>query len=349
MKLLKWSIVGILICSHHVTNAAGKLHFACAQNYYPAELLQKFEQETGIKITLNPYDSDGTLATKLNVDRQMYDVIVVNEAYVPTLIKNGYIRKLDKEKLSNLKNIQSEYLSPSFDPKREYTMPYTAILTSFAYDSARIPSGKLEDSWGAFFHPDKVFWGKIANLDERDDLFIAASWYLGLDECSENPKDAEKVLQLLQKQKPYVMTYSNDRTTTRMANKEVFMQQVWNGVAVRVRSKLTTTIFAYPKEGVILSRDNFAMPDEAKNVEEAHQFINWMLQPENIAYVSNKYKYTNAIIGSDKFIDSDLVSDPAFNTPKEFRNRIKPFKICSPKSLALRNKVWVKLKKSGSS
>ncbi|BBO59824.1 extracellular solute-binding protein [Mycoavidus sp. B2-EB] len=344
MKLLKCSIVGILICLHHITNAAGKLHFACAQNYYPPELLQRFQQKTGIEITLNPYDSDGTLATKLNAGRQIYDVIVVNEAYVPTLIKNGSIRKLDKRKLTNLKNIQSEYLSPSFDPKRKYTMPYTAILTSFAYNSARIPDGKLEDSWGAFFHPDKVFWGKIANLDERDDLFIAASWYLGLDECSENPKDAEKVLQLLQKQKPYVVTYSNDRTTARMANEEVFMQQVWNGVAVRVRSKLATTVFVYPKEGVILSRDNFAIPDAAKNVDEAHRFINWMLLPENSAVVSNKYKYTNAIIGADKFIDPDLANDPAFNVPEEFRDRVKPFKICSPKALALRNKVWIKLK-----
>lgn len=344
MKLLKCSIVGILLCLHHISNAAGKLHFACAQNYYPPELLQKFEQETGIKVTFNPHDSDGTLATKLNAGGQIYDVIIVNEAYVPTLIKSGSIGKLDKKKLSNLKNIQSEYLSPSFDPKREYTMPYTAILTSFAYDSARIPGGKLEDSWGAFFHPDKVFWGKIANLDERDDLFIAASWYLGLDECSENPKDAEKVLQLLQKQKPYVLTYSNDGTTARMVNQEVFMQQVWNGVAVRVKSRLATTVFAYPKEGVILSRDNFAIPDKAKNVNEAHRFINWMLQPENIAVVSNKYRYTNAIIGSDKFTDPDLTNDPAFNTPKEFRDRIKEFKICSPKVLALRNKVWIRLK-----
>ncbi len=352
MKILRWSIVSLMLGLYSVTNAAEakvknsarKLHFASAQNYYPPELLQKFEQETGIKTTFSTYDSDGTLAAKLNAGGKVYDVIIVNEAYVPTLVNSGSIGKLDKTKLPNFKNVQAEYRAPSFDPKREYTMPYTAILTSFAYDSSRVPGGTLEDSWGAFFHPDKALWGKIANLDERDDLYIAAAWYLGLDECTENAKDAEKVLTLLREQKPYVMTYSNDGTTARMANQEVIMQQIWNGVAVRVRSKLPTTVFVYPKEGVILSRDNFAIPDKAKNMDAAHQFINWMLQPENIAQVSNKYRYSNAIIGADKFIDPDLANDPAFTPPAKFRDRIRPFKLCSPKGLALRNKVWVKLK-----
>ncbi|BBO59829.1 extracellular solute-binding protein [Mycoavidus sp. B2-EB] len=344
MKLLKWSVVSTLLCLYQITNAAGKFHLACPQNYYPSELLQKFEQETGIKATLNPYDSDDTLAAKMNAGGQIYDVIITNEIYIPMLIKNRVIRKLDRKKLSNFKNIRSEYLSPAFDPEREYTAPYTAILTSFAYDSAHIPGGKLKESWGSFFKPDEKLRGKIANLDEQNDLFIAAAWYLGLDECSENPKDAEKVLELLQEQKPYVLTYSNDGTTARMVNQEIFMQQIWNGVAVRVKSKLATAVFVYPEEGAILMQDIFAIPNKAKNVDEAHRFIDWMLRPENIAYVSNKYKYSNAIIGSDKFTDLDLINDPAFNTPEKFRSRIKPMKICSPKALALRNKVWVKLK-----
>ncbi|BBE09148.1 Putrescine-binding periplasmic protein [Mycoavidus cysteinexigens] len=344
MKKLKFSVAGTLLYLCNIANAQGALHFASAENYYPPELLQKFEQETGIKTTFDTYDSDTTLSTKLKAGGAIYDVVIINQAHVPILVKSHLLRKLEAEKLPNTKNIKPEYLSPLFDPKREYTMPYTVILTSFAYDSARIPGGKLEDSWGAYFKPDKALWGKIGNLNEPDDLYVAASWYLGLDECSENAKDAKKVLKLLSHQKPYVMTYNNEGTIPRLVNREVIMQQIWNGAAVRVRPQLPTIVFAYPKEGVSLSWDNFVVPRRAKNVDEAHQFINWMLQPENIAQVSNKYKYSNAIIGSEKFTDPRLVNDPAFNTPDELRNRLRPYKLCSPKALALRSKVWMKLK-----
>jgi len=114
-----------------------------------------------------------------------------------------------------------------------------------------------------------------------------------------------------------------------------------------VSPNLPSTVFVYPKEGISLTTDNFVVPAKAKNVDQAYRFIDWMLQPENIAQVSNRYKYNNTIIGSEKYIDPSLFNDPAFNIPGEFRSRIKLFKLCSPKALALRNKVWMQLKKSG--
>lgn len=346
MKLLNWFIVGILLCLWQVTHATGTLHIASWPDYYPPELLKKFEQETKIKTVLDNYDSDTTLTTKLKSGAR-YDVVVTADVYVPILKQGNLLMKLDKSRLPNFKNIKPEYLSPPFDPARDYAMPYTLVLTSFIYDSARVPGGKLEDSWRSFFNPDKALHGKIANLDERDDLYMAASWYLGQDECSESLEDAKRVLTILQEQKPHVLTYSNDGPIERMLNKEVIVQQIWNGAAVRVRPKLASAVFVYPKEGISLAMDNFVVPAKAKNVDEAYRFIDWMLKPENIAQVSNKYKYDNAIIGAEKYIDPDLINDPAFSIPKEFRSRIKLFKLCSPKALALRNKVWMQLKKSG--
>ncbi|BBO59819.1 extracellular solute-binding protein [Mycoavidus sp. B2-EB] len=344
MKEPKKILICILLCLYSVANAKGTLHFASAQNYYPPELLQKFEKETKIKTTFDTYDSDTTLSTKLKAGGAIYDVVIINQAHVPILVKSRSLRKLEKEKLPNIQNIKPEYLSPLFDPAREYTMPYTVILTSFAYDSARVPGGKLEDSWKAYFKPGEALRGKIANLNEPDEIYVAASWYLDLDECSEDAKDAKEVLNLLRNQKQYVKTYSNEGTTARMVNREIIMQQVWSGVAVRIKPKLATVVFAYPKEGVSLSLDSFVVPEKAQNTDEAHRFINWMLQPENIAQVSNKYKYNNAIIGSERFMDPELINNPAFTPPNEFRNRIRPYKLCSPKALALRNKVWAKLK-----
>ncbi len=350
MKILKHCLLASLLFGlHGVGNqvaVAGPLQIASWPDYYPPELLKKFERETGIKAVLDSYDSDATLTTKLK-SGGWYDVVIVADIYVSILKQDGLLMKLDKSRLPNLENVKPEYRSPSFDPNRDFALPYTLVLTSFVYDSARVPGGKLEESWASFFRPDKMLQGKIANLDERDDLYKAASWYIGQDECSESSEDAKRVLEVLQKQKPYVLTYSNDGPIERMLSKEVIIQQIWNGAAVRVRPKLASAVFSYPKEGVALSMDNFVVPVKAKNVNEAYRFVNWMLLPENIAEVSNKYKYDNAIIGAEKYMDPKLTDDPAFRIPEEFQSRIKPFKLCSPKALALRNKVWMQLKKSG--
>ncbi|BBO59825.1 extracellular solute-binding protein [Mycoavidus sp. B2-EB] len=349
MKVLKNCFISVklLFCLHGIATA-GTLSIASWPDYYPPELLKKFEQDTGIKTVLDNYESDAMLAIKLKSGGR-YDVVVTSDIYVTILKQDNLLMKLNKDRLPNFKNIKSEYRSPPFDPARDYAMPYTLVLTGFIYDSARVPAGKLEDSWRSFFNPDKTLHDKIANLDERDDLYMAASWYLGQDECSESLEDAKRVLNVLQKQNPHVLTYSNNGPIERMVNKEVIVQQIWNGAAVRVRPKLASAIFVYPKEGIRLAMDNFVVPAKAKNVDEAYRFIDWMLKPENIAQVSNKYKYDNAIIGAEKYMDPDLINDPAFSIPKEFRNRIKLFKLCSPKALALRNKVWMQLKKSGGS
>ncbi|WP_177412149.1 extracellular solute-binding protein [Pseudomonas cavernae] len=150
---------------------------------------------------------------------------------------------------------------------------------------------------------------------------------------------------MLLKQKPLLAMYNSDGTIERMAAGEVAMHQQWNGAFHRAHAQRATLTYVYPKEGINLFIDNFAIPKDASNVEEAHVFINWMMQPENIAAASNFAKYNNAIAGSDPFMDKALFDDPAINTPQDKLARLTPFKLCSPKALALRSKVWTKLKK----
>ncbi|MNZ71127.1 Putrescine-binding periplasmic protein precursor [compost metagenome] len=178
-----------------------------------------------------------------------------------------------------------------------------------------------------------------------DDLWPPATYLAGVDECTEDPKQAEKILDLLLKQKPMLAMYNSDGTIERMAAGEVSMHQQWNGAFHRAHAQRASLVYVYPKEGIRLFIDNFAIPKDAANVKEAHAFINWMLLPENIAAASNFAKYNNAIEGSEKFMEKELFDDPAINTPADKLDRLKAFQLCSPKSMALRAKVWTKLKK----
>ena len=206
-----------------------ELFFYNWTDYYPVELLAKFEKETGIKVTMDGYDSNETLLAKLQAGGAAYDVIVPSQSIMQTLIKQDLLMEIDAPSLSNFQYVKGPFRDPGFDPGRKFSAPYLWGTTGFSYDSARVPGGKLDDSWKEFFEPRKELQGQLAALDTSSSVINAASHYLKVDECSENPQDAKRILELLQKQKPFLKMYSSDNTVDRMASGEVIMMQNWNG------------------------------------------------------------------------------------------------------------------------
>ncbi|MGE3877088.1 MAG: extracellular solute-binding protein [Parvibaculaceae bacterium] len=319
------------------------LYFYNWTDYYPVELLAKFEKETGIKVTLDGYDSNETLISKLQSGGANYDVIVPSDYIVPGLVKDGLIQKIGTSSMANYQYVKDNFRNPDFDPTHEYTAPYLWGTTGIAYDSAQVPGGKLEESWKVYFDPPKEIEGKIAALDTANDEILAASLYLGIPQCTESNEDAKKILALLEAQKPKLKLYSSDTTVDRMAGGEVAMHHLWNGATARAHAQRETVRFIYPKEGIPMFRDNFAVPAKAPHPENAKIFINWMMQPENAAAVSNAIAYANAI-KSDEFMDKKWMSTEAINMPAEAAPRLVPTKQCGPAARELQDKIWTRLK-----
>lgn len=327
-----------------LASAAGTIHLYNWSDYIPLDLLKKFEKDTGIAVQLDVYDSNDALLAKLKAGATGYDVVVPSDYMVKIMIEEKLLQKFDAAKLPDFKNVTAPLNAPFFDPKREYSAPYMWGVTGFSYDSARVPGGKLDDSWKSFFEPPAALKGQVVALNDANDLVVAAALYAKVNQCTENPKDAEKILAVLQKQKPMLAMYNSDGTIERMQAKEVIMHHQWNGAAYRTREKLSTLAYVMPREGVPFWNDNFAIPVGAKNVEGAKTFINWMMKPENIALASNFTGYNNAIRGADQFMKADLRGDPAINPSEELRKRFVPNQVCSAKAMELRNKVWTRLK-----
>ncbi|WP_265307153.1 extracellular solute-binding protein [Verminephrobacter eiseniae] len=312
-------------------------------NYIPPDLLKKFEKDTGIKVHLDVYDSNETLLAKIKAGAAGYDVIVPTDYMIKIMIDEKLLTRFEAGKLANFKNVMPPLDKPSFDAKREYSAPYMWGVTGVTYDSARVPGGKLEDSWQSFFEPPAALKGRVAALNDANDMFAAASLYLGIDQCTEDPKAGQKILNVLEKQKPFLATYNSNGTIERMQAGEVIMHHQWNGSAFRTREKLKTAVFVIPREGVPFWNDNFAIPVGAKNPEGARKFIDWMMAPENIAIASNFTGYNNAIRGADQFMNAALRADPGVNPGDEMRKRFRPNQICSLKAMELRNRIWTRL------
>ena len=313
-------------------------------NYFPPELLQKFEKDTGIKVTLDVYDSNETLLAKLQAGAAGYDVVVPTDYMVKIMIDDGIAEKIETNKLPNFKNVMAPHDNPPYDPGRQYSAPYMWGTTGFTYDTARVPGGKLEESWKEFFEPRDELKGQIAALNDPVELYNAAAYYLGVDQCTEDPKEAQKILELLQKQKPFLAMYQSDGTIERMIAKEVIMHQQWNGASTRTKAGLPTALYVYPKEGINFWADNFIVPKGAPHKEAAKTFINWMMDPANIAAASNFTGYMSAIKGAEEFMTETLRNDPAVNMPAAYADRLRPARDCPAKARELRDKVWTRLK-----
>jgi spermidine/putrescine transport system substrate-binding protein len=339
------SVLALAVGASGTARAAGELYFYNWSNYFPPKLIEKFEQETGIDVTLDVYDSNETLLAKLQAGAAGYDVVVPSDYMVKIMKDEGMLEKIDVASMPNFKNVAAAFANPPFDEGRAYSAPYLWGTTGFTYDSARVPGGRLEESWKSFFEPPAELSGQVAALNDEVELWNAAAYYLGIDKCTEDAKDGQKILAVLEAQKPKLAMYQSDGTIERMIAKEVIMHMQWNGASHRTKEKLPTAVYVYPKEGIGLFQDNFVVPKGARNLENAKTFINWMMAPENIAQATNFAGYMNAIQGSEEFMEAALRDDPAVNMPADKTDLLRPSRDCSAESRELRNKVWTRLKK----
>lgn len=335
------AFAGLLVATG--AQAEGELFLYNWSNYIPPELLSQFEEETGITVNLDVYDSNETMLAKLQAGAAGYDVVVPSGYMVKIMIDEGLAEAINTGEMENFANVMSPHDDPPFDPGRVYSAPYMWGTTGLTYDSARLDE-PLPESWSSFFDPPEALQGQIAALNDQVEVYNAAAYYLGVSKCTENVDEAQQILELLEAQKPHLAMYQSDGTIDRMIAGEVIMHHQWNGASHRTREKLPTAVYLYPEEGITVWGDNFVVPKAAPNLENARTFINWMMDPEHIAVASNFTGYMNAIQGSEAFLDESLKSDPAVNMPADYADRLRPTEDCSADARELRDRVWTRLK-----
>ncbi|HHJ13031.1 MAG TPA: extracellular solute-binding protein [Gammaproteobacteria bacterium] len=319
---------------------AEELHIYNWTDYTAPDLIKKFEEETGIDVVVDTYDSNETLLAKLKAGATGYDLVVPSQHFVKIMIDQGLLQKVDIKSMPNYANVDPRWKNPDWDPNQEYSVPWQWGSTSFSYRSD-LYSGKGE-SLKEFFEPSEELKGRLQVFDAPDEIYNMANLYLGLPFCSENPEDAKKVLALLEGQKPYVLTYSSESMNDKLATGEVIMASHWNGMSLVGRQEANPNIvYANPKEGIVGWFDSLVIPVGAQNPEAAAKFMNFVMDPKNIALESNYAAYSNAILGSAEFMDESLKTSPELNPPADVP--VKFGEACSPAAQKLIDRVWTKL------
>jgi len=339
-KLLAAS--AMLLCSATLAAAEGELFLYNWGNYTSPDLIKKFEETYKVKVTITDFDSNDTALAKVEAGASGFDLVVPSAGFVGIYAEKGLIQKLDLSRLPNHKNIDPQWMDVAWDKGREWSIPWQWGSTGMSVNT-KVYSGDINTS-AIFMNPPPELEGKINVIPEMGDVMALATMYEGGKVCSDDPAIMKKVRDDLLAAKPkwLSMDYS---TVEKMTNNDYAATVDWNGSAMRARLGNKDVAYGYPKEGYGLWMDNVVLLKDAKNVDNAYLFMDFIMQPENAAMLSAFARYANGIAGSEAFLPEDMKTAPELITPAEFADKGQFVTICTGKALDYQNAIWTELQK----
>lgn len=324
-------------------NAAEKLSIYHWFEYIPQELLNKFTDETGIEVTMDTFDSNEAMLASLKAGSLgTYDVAVPSDYMVKILLDSGMLQPFKSSELSNFDNIDGPWKDPSFDPGRKHSVPYQWGTTSFAVNRD-VFKGDIHTT-DMLFDPPPEVQGKINVLDSQGELILMAQLHLGIEQCSTDREDVKKLDALLQESKQHWASFNSDGAKDVLVSGDAAVGQIFNGFSTKAREEGANIEYAFPKEGYVAWMDNVVLLKDAPNRAAGIAFMDFMLDPENAAAVSNYAQYKAGVTGAEEFFESTIKNSPELNAPEGAPDGTF-VQACSEEAQSLYDAVWTRLKK----
>ncbi|ROM97980.1 polyamine ABC transporter substrate-binding protein [Pseudomonas brassicacearum] len=317
-----------------------------------------FTAETKTDVIYDVFDSNDTLEAKLLAGNTGYDVVVPSNHVMQKLIRAGAFQKLNKELLPNLKNIDPELMRrlERNDPGNAYGVPYLWGTSGIAYNVEKVKAVlgvDHIDSWAVLFEPEnmkKLSSCGVSFQDSPDEMIPVMLLYLGLDPNSKNPDDYKQAEAKFMAVRPYVTYFNSSKFISDLANGNICVAAAFSGDAIQAQARakeagLKTDIeYVVPKEGGSLWFDMLAIPAGAKNVQEAHAFINFLLQPSVIAKVSDYVGYANPNPGADALMDPAVRNSKASYPDASTRETLFITDVHPDKIVRQMTRAWSRIK-----
>ena len=322
--------------------AEGELKVYHWFEYIPEDLVQKFEAETGIDVTIDTYDSNEAMLAALKAGKLgQYDVAVPADFMVGIMATDGMLDSYTPAEMPNHANIAPQWMDVPFDPARTHSIPYQWGSTSFAVDRD-IYTGDLS-SLSVIFDPPAELQGKINVLDSQNEVLILGSLYLGIPQCTQDRAQLTALNDMLLNAKQHWASFGSDTAKDVLVSGDAAAGMIYNGFSAKARAEGANVEYAFPKEGYVLWMDNMVLLKDAPNRDNAIKFMNFLLDPQNAAAVTNYAAYSPGVKGAAEFLDAAIKDSPENNPPAGQKGEF--IIACDAETQALYDAIWTNLKK----
>lgn len=327
--------------------------------YTAPDTISGFEKETSITARYDTFDNNDTLQAKLLTGKSGYDVVVPSTHYAARQIEGGIFQKLDKSKIPNWEHLDPELMAvlADVDPGNEYLIPWGYGTNGLGYNVSRVQEVFGDEvvlaDWDMLFKPENAEQLRscgISVLDEAAQVFPAVLHYMGKDPNSSEPEDYQEALALLKTIRPFIRQFSSSGYIDELAAGDLCMVYGFSGdvmiAAHRAResNKDYKVDYYIPEGGAPVWFDTMAIPKSAKNVDEAHAFINYIETPEVHAAITNTMFFPNANQAAREFVNPEVANNPMIYPPADVA---KTLFVIKPQPLAiqrLQTRLWSELK-----
>jgi spermidine/putrescine transport system substrate-binding protein len=276
------SLTGLAACGGNSKPKKGGpedavVNFYNWDTYIGPTTLADYKATGKVDVKMSIFANNDELFAKLRGGNPGYDVIVPSNDFVERMIRANMLDPLDQSKIPNFKNIGQAYKDVPYDPGRKFSMPYTWLVLGIGYRKSKVKA--VPDSWKTIFDSDE-YKGRIALESEAGDLFRLYGKYLGYSVNELTPELIIKIEAMLKKQKPFIKAFHSDDGQDLLESGEVDLVLEYNGDIAQKMAINSDIGFAIPKEGSQLNSDNLCIPKNAPHPNNAHAFINYLLDAE---------------------------------------------------------------------
>ncbi|WP_127113109.1 polyamine ABC transporter substrate-binding protein [Shimia sediminis] len=328
-------------------------------DYIDEALLTKFEEETGLKLIYDVFDSNEVLETKMLAGGSGYDVVVPSGTFLQRQITAGAFQKLDMAQLPNHSNMWDaiEARTEKYDPENAYSINYMWGTTGIGVNVGKVQEALGEDapigSLALVFDPanmEKLAACGVHFLDAPAELIPAALAYLGENPDSHDKDVIAKAEPILTAVRPYVQKFHSSEYINALANGDICVAIGWSGDILQARDRAweaengVEIAYNAPSEGALMWFDQMAVPVDAPNPEGAHKFLNFIMDAQNMADASNYVYYANGNLASQPMLEEDVIGDPAIYPSEETLKNLYTTTPYPQKTQRVVTRMWTKIK-----
>ncbi|GLO22387.1 polyamine ABC transporter substrate-binding protein [Pseudomonas putida] len=328
-------------------------------DYIAPDTIAKFEKQTGIKVKYDVFDSNETLEAKLLAGKSGYDIVVPSNNFLAKQIKAGVYEELDRSKLANWKNLDPDLLKAvgdASDKDNKHAFPYMWGSIGIGYNPEKVKAAlgvDHIDSWDAVFKPENIAKLKscgVSFLDAPTEMLPAALHYLGKPTNSTSKEDLKAAEDLFLSIRPSITYFHSSKYIGDLANGNICVAVGYSGDVEQAKARAheagdkIKVDYIIPKEGAGTFYDMVAIPKDAEHKEAAYKFMDFLMQPEVMAEITNAVRFPNGNEAATPLVDKAITSDPSIYPPADVKKHL--YAIAAPEAAAQRviTRSWTKIK-----